>query len=31
MFDKAIDAAVADGTVKKLSMQWFGYDASPKQ
>lgn len=31
MFDNAIDAAVADGTVKKLSMQWFGYDASPKQ
>ncbi|OCP23556.1 MULTISPECIES: lysine/arginine/ornithine ABC transporter substrate-binding protein [unclassified Ensifer] len=31
MFDKAIDAAVADGTVEKLSMQWFGYDASPKQ
>lgn len=31
LFDKAIDAAVADGTVKKLSMQWFGYDASPKQ
>lgn len=31
MFDKAIDAAVADGTVRKLSMQWFGYDASPKQ
>ncbi|MGV1832905.1 nopaline ABC transporter substrate-binding protein NocT [Agrobacterium vitis] len=31
MFDKAIDAAVADGTVQKLSQQWFGYDASPKQ
>lgn len=31
MFDKAIEAAVADGTVKKLSMQWFGYDSSPKQ
>lgn len=29
MFDKAIDAAVADGTVKELSMKWFGYDASP--
>lgn len=31
MFDKAIDAAVADGTVQKLSMQWFGYDAAPKK
>ncbi|QCJ01018.1 lysine/arginine/ornithine ABC transporter substrate-binding protein [Agrobacterium larrymoorei] len=31
MFDKAIEAAVADGTVKKLSLQWFGYDAAPNQ
>ncbi len=31
LFDKAIDAAVADGTVEKLSMQWFGYNAAPKK
>lgn len=29
MFDKAINEAVADGTVKALSTKWFGYDASP--
>lgn len=31
LFDKAIDAAVADGTVRNLSMKWFGYDASPNK
>ncbi|QCG86967.1 transporter substrate-binding domain-containing protein [Azospirillum sp. TSH100] len=29
MFDKAIAAALKDGTVKKLSTQHFGYDISP--
>lgn len=24
MFDKAISAAKADGTIKKVSMEWFG-------
>jgi octopine/nopaline transport system substrate-binding protein len=28
MFDQAIAAAKADGTLKKLSEQWFGFDAS---
>jgi octopine/nopaline transport system substrate-binding protein len=30
MFSKAIDAAIKDGTVKKLAVQWFGFDASAK-
>ncbi|AUG55783.1 transporter substrate-binding domain-containing protein [Thalassospira marina] len=30
MFDDAIKAALADGTVKKLSMKWFGTDVSPE-
>ena len=29
MFDKAIDAAKADGTLKKLSMKWFKLDVIP--
>lgn len=29
-FDKAIKSALADGTVKKLSMKWFGTDVSPE-
>jgi len=29
MFDKAIAAATADGTVKKLSMKWFKLDVTP--
>jgi octopine/nopaline transport system substrate-binding protein len=29
MFDKAINAAIADGTVRKLSVQWFKTDISP--
>jgi len=30
-FDKAIKAAIADGTVKKLSEKWFKLDVTPKQ
>jgi len=30
MFSKAINSAVADGTVKKMAVQWFGFDASVK-
>ncbi|MFC0804475.1 lysine/arginine/ornithine ABC transporter substrate-binding protein [Ensifer sp. P24N7] len=29
--NKAIGEATADGTIRNLSMKWFGYDASPKQ
>ena len=29
-FTTAINAAIADGTVKKLAVQWFGFDASAK-
>jgi octopine/nopaline transport system substrate-binding protein len=29
MFDKALNEALADGTIKKLSMQWFKTDISP--
>ncbi|WP_438812407.1 transporter substrate-binding domain-containing protein [Symbiopectobacterium sp.] len=29
MFDKAIDQAKADGTIKKLSEKWFGMDTTP--
>jgi octopine/nopaline transport system substrate-binding protein len=28
-FNRAIDVAKADGTLKKLSLQWFGLDVSP--
>jgi len=28
-FDAAVGAAVADGTVKTLSMKWFGFDVTP--
>jgi len=28
-FDTAVNAAVADGTVKTLSMKWFGFDVTP--
>lgn len=30
MFTKAINEAIADGTVSKLAIQWFGFDASAK-
>jgi octopine/nopaline transport system substrate-binding protein len=29
-FDAAIDEAIKDGTVKKLSMQWFKFDVTPQ-
>ena len=29
MFDKAIDQAKTDGTIKKLSEKWFGMDTTP--
>jgi octopine/nopaline transport system substrate-binding protein len=29
MFDKAIADAAADGTISKISMQWFGKDLAP--
>jgi len=28
-FDAAVTAAVADGTVKTMSMKWFGFDITP--
>lgn len=31
MFDTAIAAALADGTVTRLSEKWFGLDMSPRQ
>jgi octopine/nopaline transport system substrate-binding protein len=30
MFDDAIGAATADGTVKRLSEKWFKIDAAPQ-
>ncbi|UUX51441.1 transporter substrate-binding domain-containing protein [Nisaea acidiphila] len=30
MFTVAIDAAIADGTISKLSTKWFGFDGTPK-
>jgi octopine/nopaline transport system substrate-binding protein len=30
MFDEAIKAAIADGTVKRLSEQWFKLDITPQ-
>ena len=30
MFNTAIAAAAADGTIKKLSEKWFKIDISPK-
>jgi len=29
-FDKAVQEAIADGTVKKLSEKWFGLDITPR-
>ena len=31
MFTKAINEARADGTISKLSTQWFGFDGAPKE
>jgi octopine/nopaline transport system substrate-binding protein len=31
MFSKAIDEAIADGTMSKLAIQWFGFDNSAKK
>jgi octopine/nopaline transport system substrate-binding protein len=31
MFSKAIDEAIADGTMSKLAIQWFGFDNSAKE
>ena len=28
-FNEAIDTAKADGTIKRLSMKWFGFDVTP--
>ena len=28
-FDEAIKAAIADGTIKKLSLKWFKIDTTP--
>jgi octopine/nopaline transport system substrate-binding protein len=30
MFDKAIQEAVADGTIPKLSQKWFKVDMTPQ-
>jgi len=30
MFTKAINEAIADGTIAKLSTKWFGFDGTPK-
>ena len=30
MFNEAIEAAKADGTIKTLSEKWFGFDVTPK-
>jgi octopine/nopaline transport system substrate-binding protein len=30
MFNNAIAAAKADGTIKTLSEKWFGFDVTPK-
>lgn len=29
-FDKAVDQAIADGTIKTLSEKWFGFDITPR-
>jgi len=31
MFTEAINEAIADGTISKLAIKWFGFDASSKQ
>ena len=30
MFDAAITAAKADGTIEGLSQKWFGFDVTPR-
>ena len=30
MFDKAIQAAIADGTIPRLSQKWFKVDMTPQ-
>jgi octopine/nopaline transport system substrate-binding protein len=30
MFDKAVQAAIDDGTVQKLTQQWFKVDMTPQ-
>lgn len=29
-FDEAIHAAIDDGTIKRLSEKWFGFDLTPR-
>jgi octopine/nopaline transport system substrate-binding protein len=31
MFNKAIDEMIADGSLGKLAVKWFGFDGSPKE
>jgi octopine/nopaline transport system substrate-binding protein len=31
MFSQAIEAAIKDGTIKKMAVKWFGYDASAQE
>ena len=31
MFSRAIEAAIKDGTIKKLAIKWFNYDASAQE
>jgi octopine/nopaline transport system substrate-binding protein len=30
MFDAAIKSAQDDGTIKALSVKWFGFDVTPR-
>ncbi len=30
-FTAAINGAIADGTLRRLSLQWFGFDVTPKE
>ena len=31
LFSRAIDEAIKDGTIKKMAVKWFGYDASAQK
>ena len=31
LFSRAIDKAIKDGTIKKLAIKWFNYDASAQE